>query len=78
MAEFKLEPQPLPMDEPNIQERYKNVKEFKTSDGTFQIKDGKIEFRDSDGNMLSEWLPSGIRNVYDSSGNIVIQENPNG
>lgn len=76
--EFTIEPQPLIDENPNTDKVFKNVKEFKTSDGSFSIKDGRMEFRDTYGNIVSEWLQSGIRNVYDSSGNIVIQENPNG
>jgi hypothetical protein len=33
---------------------------------------------DSSGDVRSEWLNDGVRQVYDSSGNVVIKENPDG
>lgn len=52
MSEFTLKYQPLAMDEPNTDKVFKNVKEIKASDGSFQIKDGRLELRDSSGNIV--------------------------
>jgi len=50
--EFSTEQTELPMNEPNIDSRFKNVKEFKASDGSFYITNGRIELRDTDGNIV--------------------------
>lgn len=52
MSEFQLEQTSLPMDEPNTQQRFKNVKELKASDGSFRISKGRLELRDSSGNIV--------------------------
>lgn len=50
-----------------------------TQGGAFiEIKEGALRQYGTSGDIQSEWLPNGVRNVYDSSGNIVIQEDPNG
>jgi hypothetical protein len=59
MAEFILEPKPLEMAEPNTDKVFKNVKEFKASDGSFAIKEGRVEMRDTDGNIVILFDPNG-------------------
>ena len=59
MAEFTLQPSELPMERPNTDQNFKNVKEFRASDGSFAIKDGKTEFRDTSGNIVILIDPNG-------------------
>ena len=42
------------------------------------MEDGAIKQYDSTGAIRSEWLADGSRKIYDSSGNVVILEDPNG
>lgn len=52
MAEFTIEPQPLIDEKPNTEKRFKNVKEIKAGDGSFEIYEGKLVLRDSAGNIV--------------------------
>lgn len=49
MSDFTLQPTPLEMDDPNIDQRFKNVKELRISDGKVRIKDGAIIISDETG-----------------------------
>lgn len=52
MSEFTIEPQPLIDENPNTDKVFKNVKELKAGDGSFMIKEGRIELRDTAGNIV--------------------------
>lgn len=43
MSEFEIQPSELPMNEPNKDQRFKNVKEIKIGDGTFSVKEGVLK-----------------------------------
>jgi uncharacterized protein YxjI len=51
--EFDLSqtPEQYPMQE-NTGERFKNVKELKAGDGSFLIRKGRLELRDTAGNIV--------------------------
>lgn len=49
MSDFTLQPTPLEMDDPNIDQRFKNVRELRISDGKVRIKDGAIIISDETG-----------------------------
>jgi hypothetical protein len=51
MAEFTIEPRSYEQQSTNG-ESFKNVKEIKSGDGSFYISSGKIELRDSSGNVV--------------------------
>jgi hypothetical protein len=53
MSEFTVEPKSydLPQEDPNGG-TFKNVKEIKAGDGSFYISGGKLELRDSIGNVV--------------------------
>lgn len=40
------------MNQPNTDQRFKNVKELKAGDGSFKLTSGKLELRDSNGNIV--------------------------
>lgn len=50
--EFSLQNTELPMNQPNTDQRFKNVKELKAGDGSFKLTSGKLELRDSNGNIV--------------------------
>jgi hypothetical protein len=49
MAEFTLPKDNLEMSQPNIEQRFKNVKELKLGDGSVRIKDGAMIITDETG-----------------------------
>jgi len=49
MSEFTIEPQPLVDENPNTDQVFKNVKEFRLADGKVRIKDGAIIITDETG-----------------------------
>jgi len=61
MSEFNIEPQPLDIPQPNQNgEVLKNVKELKVANGNFYIDpSGKLELRDSNGNVVILMDPNG-------------------
>lgn len=50
--EFVTNENPLVDENPNTDKVFKNVKELKASDGSFRIKDGRVELRDTAGNIV--------------------------
>lgn len=49
MSEFTIDPMELPMNNPNIDQVFKNVKEMSIGDGKVRIKDGAIIVSDETG-----------------------------
>ena len=59
MSEFSSSNEELLMDAPNNDKSFKNVKEIKSSDGSFAIRDGRLEMRDTAGNIVILLDPNG-------------------
>jgi hypothetical protein len=52
MSEFVLENEELPMDEPNTQQYFKNIKELKIGGGRWKQDSEALRMYDSDGNVV--------------------------
>ena len=52
MGEVTVEPQPLEQISRNNPEIFNNIKRLRSGDGTFNIANGRIELRDSTGNIV--------------------------
>jgi len=61
MAEFFQEPRPLDLLQQNANgESFKNIKEMKVGNGNFYVDaSGKLELRDSNGNVVVVLDPNG-------------------
>lgn len=61
MAEFFQEPRPLDLPQQNVNgESFKNIKEMKVGNGNFYVDaSGKLELRDSSGNVVVVLDPNG-------------------